>query len=62
MVCEKMGRQGAAHPPDRAMGLGLRVARGTTTVELKGRNDEHIRYGAEGGSDWNRFDVPKFDC
>lgn len=34
----------------------------TTTVELKGPNDEHVSYGAEGGSDWNHFDVPKFDC
>ena len=33
-----------------------------TSVELKGPNDEHISYGAEGGSDWNHFDVPKFDC
>ncbi|MET3449591.1 hypothetical protein [Ralstonia sp. 1138] len=34
----------------------------TTSVELKGPNDEHISYGAEGGSDWSHFDVPKYDC
>ncbi|SFP22680.1 hypothetical protein [Ralstonia sp. NFACC01] len=34
----------------------------TTSVELTGPNDEHISYGAEGGSDWSHFDVPKFDC
>ncbi|MCT7328921.1 hypothetical protein [Ralstonia mojiangensis] len=33
-----------------------------TSVELQGPNDEHISYGAGGGSDWSHFDVPKYGC